>query len=339
MAFRTAKVTLQMNCSTDNSSQTNSDLINIAGYEGVVSLGVCLVALCWLFYLKLHKQFIYRLAAYQVMASLFHALLLVSQFTFLEYNDSKYQSCVAVGYLFLMVGWMKVCFGFWVTFHLFCFAVLLKNMRKLEPLYVISSILFPIAISSIPLITKSFGPTGEWCWIRKTKCGTRDLAGEVEQIAVWYGPLFVVLLLQSIAMLVMMVTVYYRAHRKSDDTVFGREQHKKAFRQLLPLVVYPILFCVLVIPTMISRVYGFASPTPNKDVALLPAIFVPSWSFFAGITVIVHIGVVKCADVKTCPHVSAPLSFLCRLCAVSLRRRPESIPVFEQLSNTERWHT
>ena len=107
-----------MNCSSDNSSWTRRDLIQIAGYEGAVSLGVCLVALCWLFYLKLYKQFLYRLAAYQVMASLLHALLLVSQFTFLEYNDSKYQSCVAVGYLFLMVGWMKACIGCWVTFHL-----------------------------------------------------------------------------------------------------------------------------------------------------------------------------------------------------------------------------
>ena len=291
----------------------------------------CLVALSWLFYLKLYKQFLYRLAAYQVMASLLHALLIVSQFTFLEYNDDKYPLCAAVGYLLLMVSWTKACFGCWVTFHLFCFAVLLKNMRKLEPLYVISSILVSIAISSIPLITGSFGPTGEWCWIRKkTKCGARDVAGEVEQIAVWYGPLFVLLVLQCIAMVAMMITVYYRAHRKLDENVFGREQHKKAFRQLLPLVAYPILFCVLVIPTMISRVYGFASPTPNKGLALLPAIFIPSWSFFAGITVIVHIGVVKCVGAMTCLHVRSPLSFLRRLRTVSLRNNPESIPVFAQ---------
>ena len=79
-----------------------------------------------------------------------------------------------------------------VTFHLFCFAVLLKNMRKMEPLYVISYILVSIAISSIPLITNSYGPTGEWCW--------KDL------------------------------------------------RDKKDFRQLLPLVAYPVLFCILIIP-------------------------------------------------------------------------------------------
>ena len=323
---------------------TNSYLIHIVGSLGAVSLGVCLVALCWLFYLKLHRQFIYRLASYQVMASLLHALLLVCQFTFLEYNDSKYLSCVAVGYLFQTAAWIKTFFGCWITFHLFCFAVLLKNMKKLEPLYVISSILVSIAISSVPLITKSYGPTGEWCWIQKKKCGINYLVGDVEQIAVWYGPLFVVLVLQCIAMLAMMVTVYCRAHRKSDENVFGRDQHKKAFRQLLPLVAYPILFCVLVIPTMISRVYGFASPTPNKDVTLLPAIFIPSWSFFAGITVIVHIGVVKCADVAAC--MCTPLSYLCSwrrmdsLRTIKRSKAPlglDSIPVLvQQNMNTER---
>ena len=58
-------------------------------------------------------------------------------------------------------GWMKTCFGCWITVHLFCFAVFL---RKLEPLYmyVISFILVvPIVVSTVPLITNTYGPTGE----------------------------------------------------------------------------------------------------------------------------------------------------------------------------------
>ena len=267
------------NCSSSRLTSTN--LIYILGSLGAVSLGVCLVALCWLFYLKLYKQFLYRLAAYQVMASLLHALLLVCQFTFLEYNDSKYQSCVVIGYLFQTAAWIKICFGCWITFHLFCFAVLLKNKRKLEPLYVISSILVPIAISSIPLITNSYGPTGEWCWIRRKDCGHIDFDGVMEQIAVWYGPVFLLLVLQCIAMVIMMITVYFRAHRKSGKNVFGREQNNVAFRQLLPLVAYPVLFCILIIPPLIERVYGFATSTPNHDLLLFLAICVPIWSFSA----------------------------------------------------------
>ena len=296
---------------TSCSNVTNSFQIYIVGSLGAVSVGTCIVALCWLIYLKLYKQFLYRLAAYQVTGSLLHALFLVCQFRFLEYNDSKYRSCEVVGYLLQIAGWTKICFGCWITFHLFCFAVLLKNMRKLEPLYVISSILVPIVVSSVPLITKSYGPTGLWCWIQSETCGRSLIAGFIEQIALWYGITFVLLVLQCIAMVTMMITVYYRAHGNSGENVFSRE-HKKAFRQLLPLVAYPVLFCILIVPTLISRVYmySFESPTTNSGLLILSTICIPSWSFSAGVTLIVHIGVLRCTNLVAC--MCTPLAFFSR---------------------------
>ncbi|KAL5506024.1 hypothetical protein EMCRGX_G007587 [Ephydatia muelleri] len=285
---------LSTNCST--APLTNDFLIRILGSLGAVSLATCLVALSWLFYLKLYKQFLYRLAAYQVMASLFHASIILCQFLFLDYNSSRRvqsASCVAVGYLFMVAVWMKVCFGCWITFHLFCFAVFLKNMWKLEPLYVMSSILFPIAISSVPLITKSYGPSGEWCSVQRKKCGKIYVVGDIELIALWLGPAFVILVLQCIAMLTMVITVYYRAHRKSDENVFGRDQNNVAFKQLLPLVAYPVLFCILIIPPLIERAYGFASSAPNDGLLIPLTICVPAFSFSAGVTLIVHIGALK----------------------------------------------
>ncbi|KAL5502508.1 hypothetical protein EMCRGX_G009298, partial [Ephydatia muelleri] len=307
--WRNTQMEASANTSCSNVTVTNGFLIRLVGSLGAVSVATCLVALCWLFYLKLYKQFLYRLAAYQVMGSMLHALFLVCQFTFLEYDDSKYPSCVAVGYLLEIAGWMKACFGCWITFHLFCFAVFLKNMKKLEPLYVISSILVPIVVSSVPLITKSYGPTDDWCWIQRKKCGKYDLTGFVEQIALWYGPTFVLLVVQSIAMLIIMITMYYRAHRKSDDDVIGsREQNKKALRQLLPLMVYPVVFCILIIPPLIERLYGF-SPVP-RGLLILVTVCIPAWSFFAGVSLIVHIGAIRRTDVIAC--ICTPLACLSR---------------------------
>ena len=45
----------------------------------------------------------------------------------------------------------------WVTLHLFCFAVLHKNLTKLEVLYVGTSLLVPVVIGCAPLITKTYG--------------------------------------------------------------------------------------------------------------------------------------------------------------------------------------
>ena len=288
------------NNSCSNFTTTNSFLIRIHASLGAVSFATCLAALCWLLHLKLYKQFLYRLAAYQVMASLFHALLLVCQFAFLEYSDSKYPSCVTVAFFYQIALWMKASFGGCITFHLFCFAVLLKNMSRLEPLYVVTSILFSVVVSSVPLITKSYGPTGEWCWIEGKQCGDVYKTGFIEQIAVWFGPAFLMLVLQSIAMLTMIITVYYRAHQKSDRITFGRERNKKAFKQLLPLVAYPILFCVLIVPAMVNRVYGFASITHSFFLLIVVTVCAPFYNLSAGLTLIVHIGVLKRAEVMTC---------------------------------------
>ena len=274
---------------------TNRYLITILGSLSAISLVTCLAALILLLYYRLHGQFLYRLAAYQVFGSLLYVIFEVFQFSFLSYSDSQYIWCVTVAFLKEVAAIMKLSFGAWITFHLFFFAVLFKNMKKLEPLYVISSVVLAVLVASVPLITHSYGPTGEWCWIQGKRCGVNYLAGFIEQIAVFYGPILVLLVLQSAAMLIMMFTVYCRAHRNMDnENVYGCEQNKKAFRQLLPLVAYPITFCIFVIPPLINRVYEFAGASnQNRDLLILSAVCLPSWSFSAGVTLIIHILVIK----------------------------------------------
>ena len=93
-------------------------------------MATCIFALSWLFYLKLHRKFLYRLAAYQVVTSLLHALFCVWQFAFVEYDDSKYTECAAVGYLFTVAVWMNLSFGYWTTWHLLFFCSFLEEHEE-----------------------------------------------------------------------------------------------------------------------------------------------------------------------------------------------------------------
>ena len=72
-----------------------------------------------------------------------------------------------MGWVRVYAEWMKLLFTMWVTFHLFCFAVLHKNLQKLEVMYVVTSLLVPAVIACIPLITHSYGrtPDGTECFI------------------------------------------------------------------------------------------------------------------------------------------------------------------------------
>ena len=80
--------------------------------------------------------------------------------TFINYDDSPNiygRICTVFGFLTLYTEWMKLLFTMWVTFHLFCFAVLHKNLKKLEVLYVVTSLLVPALIAAFPLITHTYG--------------------------------------------------------------------------------------------------------------------------------------------------------------------------------------
>ena len=73
----------------------------------------------------------------------------------------------------------------WVTFHLFCFAVFQKNLKKLEVLYVVTSLLVPAVIAAVPLITNSYGhsPDGAVCYMY-----AENEAAFIERFALWDGP-------------------------------------------------------------------------------------------------------------------------------------------------------
>ena len=142
-----------------NSSDTGSNSIDYV--VNSVSLLGCLVAAILEFALKLHKKIVYRLALYyQVLAGLILALAQLLQVFEVNYlTDPKLydRACIALGWFGMYSQWMKLLFTVWVTFHLFCFGVLHKNLKKFEVLYVVTSLILPAVIAAVPLITRSYG--------------------------------------------------------------------------------------------------------------------------------------------------------------------------------------
>ena len=121
----------------------HSDRIVFTTAESI-SVIVCLLAAIVVFALKLHKKVVYRLALYQVLASLAFATVSTLQVIFINFNNNPEaygRVCTAVGWFVVYSFWMKLLFTSWVTFHLFCFAILHKNLKKLEVLYVVTSLL------------------------------------------------------------------------------------------------------------------------------------------------------------------------------------------------------
>ncbi|KAL5517100.1 hypothetical protein EMCRGX_G002571 [Ephydatia muelleri] len=294
-----------------NSSLDKSELeraLVIMSSTGGASVLVCSVAVVLVVVFKLYKQFAYRLALYQVLAAMAFGVACAVEAIFVNYdsNPETYsRACQGIASVFFCLEWVKLMFTNCVTFHLFCFAVLHKNFKRLEPVYIISSLALPAAFASVPYMTSSYGRSGAWCWIQdwKNNCPSEILeAGNVETFALWYGPAFCLLLVDSIAMVAMGVVLGCRARHRGDvsrdslllSAMSTNKAHKSALNQLLPLLAYPVIFFVFILGMFSYRLYNSQPRPPNYLLLKATAVLAPGVGLTAGVVLLAHIAVAKC---------------------------------------------
>eukprot|EP00731_Ephydatia_muelleri_P038643 Em0841g1a len=188
-----------------------------------VSVLVCLLAAILLCCLKLYKKIVYRLALYQVLSALAMASVGAAMGV-VSINSSIIHGrvCTAIGFLGVYTEWTKLLFTMWVTFHLFCFAVLHKNLKKLEVLYVVTSLLVPALIAILPLVTHTYGlnSDGNACYIY-----ANTSVAFIERLALWDGPAMLMLIAASTAMVVMVTKL------TSQHVLFVRLENVFAYRR------------------------------------------------------------------------------------------------------------
>ena len=172
------------------------DLVHTAGIVyttlNIVAVIVCLLGAILVFILKMCNTIVYRLALYQVVSALFLAVMDIFETTiFIKYDkDPKLYDglCKAIGLLGMYAQLMNLLFTMWVTFHLFSFAVLHKNLKKLEAFYVATSLLVPALIACVPLITNTYRYSidVDTCYIFTPN--DTDHIAFIENTVLWNGP-------------------------------------------------------------------------------------------------------------------------------------------------------
>ena len=284
----------------------------------MVSFTMCVIAVSAVLVLKLYKSFSYRLAAYQVLSSLFFSLSQVLTLTLLGYNGSEYYrvACKLDAFLIQYTIWVKLLFTSCLSFHFFCLTVCLRNFENLELLYVLISLLFPLLFSWIPFIHDLYGLAGAWCWIKEWRhdCASEHyFEGIMEQFLLWYGPQFITLSVLNVCFLIIPIVFAWKMYRwnnsSESECLLGKEKHQKikgAVKRLLPLLAYPIIFYVLAILPLIHRIYTAVSHFENYDLAMAHAVTQTSWGFFSSWALIIHIlmiqGIIKKKKKKRMIH-------------------------------------
>ena len=313
-----------LHCSNmDSDKLHNCPILLSMSSVGAAAIVVCFVALIMALKFKLHKFFIHRLAIYQVLSATFYSIVCVMEVIFINYqydDDSRYDNdlyhilCIIEGFMLEYTLWIKLMFTFCLTFHLFCLSVRHVKYARLEVFYVLASVFGPLLFIWIPFVSINgrgitYGLAGAWCWIRnwQNNNASQNLEpGEIEQYTLLYGPAISGLMLCGVAVLVIAVVLICRAynckccHQNNDDEfqpllINGdRKTKKKILREILPLIIYPILSFMFYIPAFTNRLIGSKESNPNQMSFMWSAISLPLVGLLAGVSLIVHILILKC---------------------------------------------
>ena len=111
----------------------------------------------------------------------------------IDYNEEKvyYQvSCKAIAVMAQFMIIVNVLFISWLTFHLFAFVVFFKDLKRLEWLYISSSVLIPLLVypSLLQLWgSRCFMPHYQPETCRQLYTTRPDVVGITEQFTLYYA--------------------------------------------------------------------------------------------------------------------------------------------------------
>ena len=244
----------------------------------VISLLSSLTAVIFVCVLKLHKTLVYRLALYQVLSAMECSIVWITA-AVLEFASLPHlvSEVLLIGSAFI-----KLMLIVWIAIHLFALAVFHKNLQRLEPLYVVSSLLVPLVVTAALL------------GVNLTQSNLQEACGLSEGVV--YGIVFSVLVLISLFIVVMGTILCHRACRRRSLALSEYDkQHKKALYEMLPLLLYPIFCLLFTTPIFVS---ASAEYIMQQFVAVAISNFIypicsPLCSFTTSLLFIFHLFVVR----------------------------------------------
>ena len=90
----------------------------------------------------------------------------------------------------------------------------------------------------------------------------------------------------------MVAVLAYRVYKRWTGLT-DKDPQSNALRQLLPLVAYPIIFCVCTFPSLVNRLYNAINATPSQTLQVITSISISVSSLAAGMVLITQISVSK----------------------------------------------
>ena len=276
---------------TNNCRERDTTSI-LQGAMGSVGAVMCIIALIIVLASRFYKDTVQRLIVYKLIAMLVFSL---SQLLFLGQESNMYGSLLSnIAYN------VNLLLTFWLTIILYLCIVHLKELRKLRKLEPVA-----IIISCLPFIFVTFIPFAKYdeCKEKPIVVFSEGESNELEYIYITgYCIAGLLQLIISILVIIIFVKVVTRSrlplqgldNNQAETPLLTNNKWKTLSKQLLPLVVYPIINTILAVIFFPLATLSYDKIKYNSPLSALAYALLASLGLFTSAIVILHLCILKC---------------------------------------------
>ena len=268
-----------MSCFGLNSNTFKSVLFAKTVLAALACLTCCLTITIIILF-KAYKKFVHRLSLYSIMTAFFNSMAFILNSlpvaNICGYVVIKHETlCVATGFLDQFTTWMILLLVCWIILQLFLLGVLKWNnkSRKYEIGGLLATLAVSLTLSIIPFINfgngTAYGLAVSWCWIKTVDANCSELTDGIAEQFTWYGAVMVVVILNFLA-ITAVITVLCKGKWHTQHTL--HHKYQEALKEAMPLLLYPIIFCIIYNLAFINRVYYAIAETSIDTLLIIHAV-------------------------------------------------------------------
>ena len=285
----------------------------------------CILAVILILAFKGHKRFVYRLTLYLVVAALLEAVVSVLEVVPVYHNGTVVavregfeDFCAASGFLLEVSVWIPRLVICWIVLYLLMVLVFNHSTEVVKWKYEVCGLavvlILPPLISWVPFVKGMYGLSQGGCWIKTSESNCLyDDVGLAFMFVFDYGPQLFICLATVISFGTILIVMCRRAVRQEQG--FCRSSvHQKGLKEVLPLLLYPLIYLVLWATIVATRIYDVErvrrQERNSRVTWLMYSIAVYSERLFVPLICLLYLSVMCCKKKKTTHALTTSTSFV-----------------------------
>ena len=245
-----------------NSSDISNNRLLIDLNSGFAVVG-CLAAISNVILILVtgaYRQYVHRLQLYLAIVSFVFSLAIGLETLPVDVDaasgnvtvrESWNSACAAIGYIAQHFGFSKVYCIVWICIYVFMLAIFRKQqLRQLryEILGLVIVFALPAAIAWVPLLHRSYGLVGIWCWIKANS----DDVTKAYELGIYEGS-EILLYMVSIVLLSFVLVKLCRGVFLIQGHF--NSPHMFALLEVVPLLIYPSMYAIANVVSTTKSIY------------------------------------------------------------------------------------